>query len=88
MSVSIREFRRIASILEALGWRIEQTQNQGGHNAKRTIHSLCYPPDGGQPRMLGTSSHPRARLNTYADFRRAGVELDKRRLQRRPKGGQ
>jgi hypothetical protein len=83
MTVDGREYARIADILRSRGWRIEASQNKGGRPSRKTIHSVAYPPDPSQPGMpFGTSTDPRARTSVYVTFRRAGVELDPRHLQR------
>ncbi len=80
MSVNAREYYRMKAILLSLGWRVEPTQ-KGSPTSKKTIHSLCYSPDPTiMPMPLGTTNDPRAKRNTYAAFRRIGVELDPRRL--------
>lgn len=83
-----KEFRRIRDILLANGWRIQPTQdhrNTRGSQAKalggRHVHTLCYPPSGGDPVQLGESGDHRARRNNFAEFRRAGIELDPNRIQ-------
>lgn len=74
MSLTSGEVTTITRELEDLEWRTRRLAGQ-------TIRA--WPPGGGAAIDITPSRDPRARANTYARFRRHGVELDPNRQKRR-----
>lgn len=73
MTVTSRDAARIVQTLEEKRWRV---RNLGGTSW------LAYPPNGGGAVAFAVARDPRARNNTYARFRRVGIELDPARMNR------
>jgi hypothetical protein len=69
------EAQQLARDIARHGWRVEEQT--------RARHYLAYPPEGGRPVGFSVSTDRRARTNVYAAFRRAGLELDPARAQRK-----
>jgi hypothetical protein len=88
VSIDRREFQRLCELAKANGWRVELTQHQNGKLRKVVkgshVHSVFFPPDPAQhPVPVAITTSPTARRNVYAGLRRAGLEPDPCRQQRR-----
>lgn len=76
MSLDRKELGRIVSLAEAAGWRVQPTQGAAAR------HVLMFPPDGGRPVGFSMTERGdrRGRSNVFAALRRAGLEVDPRRM--------